>query len=221
MCRCLLPSRSCLFSPPLHALTLPVNPAHSTPHWRLRPRRLQGALRTLATPVRLRRRNRNPRTFPPPLPALRHTARRPSFPPSGSKPSLLPTSSTTHARRRQRSDSSPTQAASTRLTAPPSEGRLLPISLSAGWSAFKEAQKSTWLVGSYPEASRLYGTATHLQTGDRCWPPCHRQIFPWPFLLLLPLAAHLTSIDLAVPTMHKRMQFGISTGEGIVQMRQS
>jgi hypothetical protein len=49
-------------------------------------------------------------------------------------------SSTTHARRRQRSDSSPTQAASTRLTAPPSEGRLLPISPEGG----KEGRRAVW-----------------------------------------------------------------------------
>ena len=114
----------------------PVDLAHSTTHRRLRPRRLQGALRArnassalaammilvsshveLMSPFAAA----NPRHENTSSSTARSTSSRARFssPPSGSNRSPSPTSSATRVRQRRRSVSSPTRAASTRFIARP------------------------------------------------------------------------------------------------------
>jgi hypothetical protein len=63
-----LPSRSRFHPLPLLALAPPVNASHTATDRRLRPRRLQSALRSGSTPLRVRRRTGDPGTLLPHCP---------------------------------------------------------------------------------------------------------------------------------------------------------
>ena len=63
--------------PPPFPPRTPVNASHTATDRRLQPQRLQSALQSGSTPLRVRRRTGDPRTLLPPLPALRHSAHYP------------------------------------------------------------------------------------------------------------------------------------------------